>query len=186
MSESEDQSENEEVIAQYKRRENDFNVIKQRIDTSNLLNDFKTYLTGSHITLVEDEKGNIRARKILYGVPKANDSGIQNIMLFLSSVVNSHTIQGNFPLDSRSHSDAYENYCHDVELDLATDIMINLPEYDISEQEFQSIINSAMASIRPIMSRCIDNKERESYGETSRHIESHSDKPKTNNIFKQM
>lgn len=178
MADDEQQDDNNEVRASLRKRENDFNVIKQRIDTTTLLDEFKTYLSGFKINHVIDQKnGRVRSERIVYGSPKANEQGQQTVMQRLGCIINTHTIQGNFPLDSKAHSEAYENYCYECEIDMVSDLMINLPEYQIGENEFQGIINSAMATIKPVMSRCIGNEERVSYGETSRHIESHSTRP---------
>ena len=184
MEQQEQQQDEGEIRAIVRKRENDFNVIKQRIDTNPLLEQFQTFLTGSKTVYVEDqETGDIKSKSIIYGSPKANDKGIQTIMQRVNCIVNTHTIQGNFPLDSKAHSESYEDYCYGCEIDFATDIMINLPDYEIDESEYQGILNSLMASIKPIMSRCIDNKERDSYGETSQHIERHDSNPKQG-VFK--
>jgi hypothetical protein len=50
--------------------------------------------------------------------------------------------------------------------------MINLNEYEIPETEYQGIIDCTMALIKPVLSRCIDNKERDSYSDTTKHVES--------------
>ena len=62
--EQQEDTSNQEIIAAYKRRENDFNVIKQRIDTTILLADFQTFLTGSKTIMLQDEKGNVKNQKV--------------------------------------------------------------------------------------------------------------------------
>lgn len=174
----EDNNDNQEVRASLRKRENDYNVIKQRIDTKEILEEFKTYLSGSRVNHIVDNKtGKIKSQRVIYGAAKANELGQQTVMQRLGCIVNTHTIQGNFPYDSKAHSEAYENYCYDCEIDMVKDLMINRPLYEIDKNEFQGIVNSAMATIKPVMSRCIGNEERISYGETSRHVESHSTRP---------
>jgi hypothetical protein len=178
MADEEQQENNNEVRASLRKQENDFNVIKHRTDTNPLLDEFNTYISGSKINHVIDQKtGRVRSERIVYGSPKANDEGQQTIKMRLGCIINTHTIQGNFPLDSKAHSEAYENYCYGSEVDMATDLMSNRPEYMISLNEFQGIINAMMSSIKPVMSRCIGDEERHSYAETSRHVESHSTRP---------
>lgn len=182
MDDEQQQPNNEEIVAQYRKKLNEFNVIKHRTDTKEMLNEFHTYLTGCRTEFLE-EKGKIIQKRFVYGVPKANESGIQTIMQRMNCIINQHTIQGNFPLDSKAHSEAYEQYCHQSEVDLILDLGKGIPEFDIEDTEFQGIVNSAMATIKPVMSRCIDNKERDSYGETSKHVESHSEQPQHKGIL---
>ena len=53
-----------------------------------------------------------------------------------------------------------------------------MPLYEIEETEYQGIVDVFMASVKPIMSRCIDNEERRSYSETTRSTEAFSEKEK--------
>jgi len=175
---TEEQLQDQEIIANFRRRQNEFNIIKHRTDTSPLLLEFEKYLSGGRTAFIEDKKGNVMEIKISDGLPKANQSGIQTIMKRMNCIINPHTLQGNFPLLTKAYSEAYECYCQDCEVDLATDLMINMADYEIPENEYQGILNSAMASIKPIMSRCIDNKERESYSETTKSTENFSEKQK--------
>lgn len=182
----ESEQESQEILMQYRKRENQFNVIKHRTDTEKFQDDFKTYLTGSKTITYQDEKGNIKTKKIVYGVAKANEAGIQGIMNFVSSAINPHTLQGNFPLDSKAFSVAYENHCYNLELDFIDMLMKNFNDWEINEYEYQSIIDTFMAAVKPIMSRCIGNEERNSYGETSTSVEHHGEVKKGGGILSQI
>ena len=177
MEQQEQPEQDQTIVAASRRKENDFNVIKKRIDTAEFLDSFQTFLTGSKVEKYVDSEGNIVTLSVNVGKPKANVAGVQTIMQRMNCIINTHTIQGNFPFSAGKQSESYENYCYDCEIDLITDVMSNLPDYEIDDTEFSGIINSAMAGIKPIMSRCIGNKERESYGETTTHVESHSQNP---------
>ena len=188
MSEEGEQEEarDTQVTAQYRKQQNDFNVIKHRTDTTVLLKDFKRYLLGGEIVYQQDRRGQILSIFVQEGEPKATMAGINSIMERMTCIINQHTIQCNFPLDSKAHSEAYENYCYNVEMDFADYLIKNQPEWEISENHFQGIIDSAVAVIRPVMSRGIGNEERNSYGETSKHIESHSEKPQGQGLFRKL
>jgi len=187
MLDEEEQSKDQQITAQYRKQQNDFNVIKHRTDTTTLLKDFRRFLLGGEIIYTQDRKtGSVKAQFVQEGEPKATMAGINAIMERMTCIINQHTIQCNFPLDAKAHSEAYEQYCYNVEVDFADYLIKNQPEWEISDNHFQGIIDSAVAVIRPVMSRGIGNEERNSYGETSKHIESHSEKPQGRGLFSKL
>jgi len=151
-------------------------IIQLRLDTEKVLEKIEIFLKGARI-VYQEKDGNIVGINQETGTPKANDEGIQSIMNMISCVVNSQTVQGNF-----DHEE-YEQYIEEINISLLSAIVTNCCEWDIKDDDIESIINFTMALIRPFMSRVIDNKERDGYTNTMRHIESNTTATKGFKIF---
>jgi len=163
----------EQMIAQYYKNVNDFNTLRMRLDTQPLLNQIELFLRGSRYTIDQDKNGNINTRKISMGIPKANDIGIQSLLNWLSSTINPHVVQGNFPVDKHGYSQMYEIYIKDFQINLGKYIVLNCYNWDMDEDEMEGIIDFIMNLIIPFMSRCIGNQERKSYAKTMESKETH-------------
>ena len=164
----------EQANAQYRVQQNDFNILKMRLDTQPLLDQIEQYMRGARWTIEQGEDGKIKSRKIILGVPKANDLGIQSIMNWLSLTINPQVVQGNFPVDKHGISQMYDVFIYRFQLDLMNHLMINLYEWGVQEDETQGIVDSIMTVIVPYMSRLIGNQERKSYAKTMESKETHT------------
>lgn len=169
--------ESESILSSLNKRQNEFNVIKTRIDTEDLLDRIELYLRGARLVTIQDDTG-VRSKNIKFGVAKANEQGIQSILNWLSMTINPHTVQGNFPSDRTGYSKQFSDFIFYFRLDLGEYLMINLENFDIKLYEYQGIIDSILFLLEPFMSRCIDNLERQSYSETTRSVESNVVKAK--------
>jgi len=167
------ESESQEVISQMNRKYNEFNVMKIRLDTEPLLKEIETYLRGSKTVFIQTEDGNVSNKKMSFGYPKANEIGIQSIMSWLSLLINPHTVQGNFS-SKNGFSDEFQDFMYHFQVDFGEYIMINLYEFNIKESEYMGIVRSIRSAVERFLSRSIDNLERDSYGETTRSIESNT------------
>jgi hypothetical protein len=139
--------------------------LKLRLDTVNLLMQIETDLRGEIIQVIESD-GQFKTIRSPVGERKLNDKGVQDVMKFLKSCINPSSTQGN--LEKKD----YELFLFSKRLELTKMLFINLPKYDMHEDDLGGIINDCMNLLELVVSRTIDNKERESYQQTIRHTES--------------
>jgi hypothetical protein len=178
------ESANEQSIGSISRYSMDATSLQYRLDPNPLLSKIEMFLRGTKTVLVQDKEGNIKESQLRVGLPKANENGVQSILNWLWGIINTQVVQGNFTSDKSGYCQAYEDYLYNVRLDLGDYIMINLYDFEIEESETMGIIDFIMTVLFPYMSRLIDNKERESYAETMKNIESNTIKDNGWNFFK--
>lgn len=146
-------------------------ALKIRLDASGIIENVELFLKGSKLMISQTDKGEIITNEISTGQKKANDIGIQSILNWLQLILNPQVVQGNFPIDSGGNSKMYEDYIYYVRVDLSTNIIANVYNWEIVDEDIDVIIDSIMNAIEPFMTRLIDNKERESYDQTVKHLE---------------
>lgn len=151
---------------------NNYNLLQLRLDPSNLIQEIKMFLNAEVEMIAQAADGTLQRSIVSIGVPKANKKGVASILSWIQMTINPQVVQGNFPVDKHGVSEMYEQYIMEFQRDLGDMIYINLYDYDIDENEAQSIIDAVMNLVKPFMTRLIGNKERESYGDTFREISS--------------
>jgi len=181
---AEEQQPNQNHITVLNKAINNYNLLQLRLDPSNLITEIKMFLKAEIEVVDQDEKGDIRRRVIPVGMPKANESGIASILNWIQMTINPQVVQGNFPSDRQGKSDMYDRYIEEFQLDLGDMIYINMYDYGINESEAQAIIDAVLNLVKPFMTRLIDNKERESYGETFKETFTQGDKKGGLPLFK--
>ena len=150
---------------------NNANALQVRLDVNNVLKDVESFLRGKKIDYMQDNDGEIRQIEVDVGTPKCNNEGVQSILSFLRTIINTQTVQGNFITDDGADSTMYYNYVSNCRLDLSEAIALNLYKWSISTNEAELIVDSILNIVIPFMTRLIDNKERESYSNTIKHEE---------------
>jgi hypothetical protein len=140
-------------------------ALRIRLDVSQLLQDIERDLRGEIIIITQDDSGNVSTKRQKVGKKKANDSGIQVIMKFLKSLVNTAGIQGNLT------PEAYETFLCNKHLEFSKRLWVNLYEYEIDYRDFDGIIEDCMSLVELVVSRTINNLERDSYNQTIKHSE---------------
>lgn len=146
-------------------------ALQIRLQTNELIENIEMFLRGTMTITEQDESGNIFTRQILKGQPKANDLGIQSLLNWIQLILNTQVVQGNFPSESKGRSDMYTMYIYNVRMDLAHTIILNCYNWEIEDDDITMIIDSILNAVEPFMTRLIDNKERESYDATVKHVE---------------
>jgi hypothetical protein len=137
--------------------------------------------------MIQDKEGNIQTQLIITGLPKANDEGIRSMLNWIAGTINPSMVQGNFPIaGNEGYSPKYEAYIEEYHIELITMLVTNAPDWEILDNELDGITAFIMLMVIPFFSRLIGNKERDSYGETMRTIESQSLQSKSGglNLFK--
>lgn len=92
--------------------------------------------------------------------------GIQNYLSYIRTVINTQVVQGN--LDEDSYAEFMESF-HEG---LASDLIINLHKYGLSTSHYNKVIRMATLIARGFLTRSLGNKERESYANTFKTVES--------------
>lgn len=163
--------EKETIAGAVAKVRNEFNLLQLRLNTDSIIEQAKLFL-NAELEIIQQTENGFSRNVIPVGEPKANKRGVAAILNWLQMIINPHAVQGNFPVDKYGYSDMYERYIEECQKDLMDMLMINLYNYDIEEDELQSIVDAMMNLIKPFMTRLIGNKERESYGETFKEITS--------------
>lgn len=153
-----------------------------RLDTSQVVRQIEMYLKGERSILTEDDNGRLTKKTIWKGTPLVSDEGLQGIMQFVEMVFNPQVVQGNFSDVSNTVKayDLYANYLCRTRKDLADHLMKNIKNYGIDEKNFNGIVSNIMRFVEPFMTRLINNKERESYANTIKTLESTQTTPAKN------
>ena len=100
------------------------------------------------------------------GEPQLNNIGCQAMTAFCAQLINPQTVQGN--MDGKQ----LNRYLMDLQQHLAYVLMINRTKWNIDNCNRNHILGSIMMMIEPYISRTKDNKERESYDNTIKMVES--------------
>jgi hypothetical protein len=135
---------------------NTANILATRLDTKPILDQIESYLRGEMIVETV-ENGMPAYNRVKIGDPKCNQLGIQTIMAYAQSIINSAVVQGNIKQDIWLQ----RNYWHRMEL--ATAIVGSSEKFEIDDDDLNLMIDKVAFLIYFFTSRLIDNKERESY-----------------------
>jgi len=146
----------------------DASVIQIRLETSELIENIKSYLSGYVTVYIRGDDGDVKMKQDKIAKPKANNEGVHSVLSFVTAVINAQVVQGNFT------EDQYNTYIAEFNTDLLRNIMNNLYLWNIDEDEVLPIINHIMSLVQPFISRLIDNKERESYAQSLKVVESNT------------
>lgn len=140
-------------------------VIKMRLDTEKLLDQLEAFYRGSRVSGYEEREGIIVPRFSDIGRPRMNDQGIQDLMSWLTSLLNPATVQGN------KNTMEYGEFMGNLHADIAEALITNIHQYEIDERDYNAIVDKTLAALDMFFSRTIDNLERESYSQTMRSVE---------------
>ena len=146
-------------------------ALQIRLETHHLIENIELFLRGAKIVITQDDQGRIESKQVSMGSAKANSRGIQSILNHVQLILNPQVVQGNFYIDGQGHSTMYEDYVFWARVELSRALVHNCYNWEIDEDDIDIMIDSIMAAIEPFMTRLIGNKERESYGETMKHME---------------
>lgn len=95
-----------------------------------------------------------------------NELGVQNYLSYIRTVINTQVVQGN--LDE----DTYADFMTSFHEGLASDLITNMHDYGLACEHYPKVIRMATNLARGFLTRSIANKERESYANTFKTVES--------------
>lgn len=135
--------------------------IQMRLDLQRIHEKVLNYLEGTiKIDAVDPTTGMITQKITKKGKPLANELGVQNILSFVTQVVNEHTVQGNTEKEELNH------FLMSMHKHLAQMMLFNSYDWGIEKKHRAHIVREVMYLCKFVLSRTIENKERESYAPT--------------------
>jgi len=153
---------------------NSANALQIRLDAQPVIENLEMFLRGTIIVYGKDQDGNLITKEVEKGKKRANDEGIQSILSYISSKLNTQIVQGNFAVDSSGYSEQYEKYMYHLRTSFAYHIVLNAYNWEIADEDLEFIIDVILDALEPFLTRLIGNKERDSYTDTIRHVESNT------------
>lgn len=144
------------------------NALKVRIETDGLLDSVEEFLTGKKTFYVQGADGQMTIQKIKFGSPLVNEEGNQQLLQFCSQIINKHTVQGNM-----KEAQIFR-MLKDFQQHLAYILMLNRVRWGVGQNNRNHILTCIMGALEPFLSRLKDNKERESYDNTLKMVETNT------------
>lgn len=150
-----------------------FSALQYRLDTSQTLEAIELFLKGYAIEVRRDPESN-RYFQVHVPLDKknpnkfalANKEGRQAILNIITTQFNPQAIQGN------TTDVSYIEHLVRFHVNFSCDIIENCYTWDIPDNKLNFLIDFIMAVIEMPLTRTLDNKERESYTQTLRTVES--------------
>ena len=168
----------EDLIPQYRSQNfssnegfNDFSPLRIRLDTEPLMDKIELFLRGEKLIVAQDDSGKIQTQRVKLGKRICNELGVQHLVNFIGSIINSQTVQGNYK------EDRYSNHLYKIHCDLAYILTANYPTWEMHSEDLEVVIDFTLNLAEAFMSRLIDNKERDSYTTTAKSTETISQQP---------
>lgn len=140
-------------------------VMKLRLDTQKVLADIESFLRGGLYVPIKRD-GQIVYEFEQRGKPKMNAAGVQSVMSILTPWISPHTVQGNLT------EQELDDYIFELDSVVSTMIMLNLPDWEISIDDYEQICDMIIMTCIPFFSRTKDDGERNSYANTVKVAES--------------
>lgn len=152
----------------YNTQQLDSNFLELRLQTSKVIKQAEDFLSAKRTYLVYDKAlQQTKESTKQIGKALANDEGINGLLHILSLRINPHSIQGNFTREQ------YNDFIEMTRKELTEEIVNNCDEWEIADNKLNVIINTFLSFITTVLSRLIDNKERDSFNNQMRY-ETHS------------
>lgn len=153
------------------------NIIELRLRTEQLMQQINDYLNGETKGIKKLDDGTYTEVVISKGIKLANAEGVQAICGYLSGVINSAVVQGNF---TEAHYYCYIDRVHES---LSRLLVINYHSWEVRQSHLELIIDYLMNLVEPFISRLINNLERESFAQTIRSVEQNTVNSGGMNLF---
>lgn len=141
-----------------------------RLDTSKLLGELEAFYRGKRIIDWVQKGDDIVPVFSEFGEKRMNDKGLQDVMSWLTSIINPHTVQGN------TNDEFFSIFIAELRCDFSDMLMTNIERYDISTDDFMGIVDKTISKVDLFLSRTVDNLERQSYAQTFKSQEVIQDK----------
>lgn len=145
----------------------------KRIDTQPLVMDIKNFLSAKETLIKQTKEGQFYEEDRIIGVPYASPEGIMKICNIVRMIINEHTAQGNLS------DDHYWNLIERARKEIAQTVVIKCYDWQISDDDLNTVIDEIMRLIEVFLTRPVNNKEREAYERSVKSHESHVVRDKT-------
>ena len=148
----------------------DFNFMRLRVETNDLLEELSQLLIGGRMHVFQDEKGNVQKKFIKTGTRLVNHIGHDYIMAGLRSIINPHTIQGNY-ITKNGVSKDYESDLYKWQIAVGNALISNKYIWEFDSRNHEFIVAHLRTMVGLILSRPLGNKEREGFNQTTKSVE---------------
>jgi len=150
------------------------NFMQLRLGTEDLIDKFELFLSNKRSYAQQTPEGTWVQSVKYIGKPMGNPEGISAILNIIHTLVNNHSVQGNF---DRDH---YWDFLSRTRKEITSEIIENIYHWGIDDSKMNTIINRIMALYETFISRLIDNEERKSYTQNfvSREVVTHGPQEK--------
>ena len=136
-----------------------YDTFSLRTDPTILLKQIELQLRNEYEE--KNKEGQIIKKKIPGTKPICNEQGIQEILQRAKSVINNHTVQGN----QKTMEEHYRRM-REIADSLTTFIYSNYEDWELELRKVNSVTDGIYFLTDIFLTRTLDNKERELYGET--------------------
>jgi len=142
-------------------------ALQIRLDTSKILKEFDRFLRAEKLVYDQSKYGldgqvSVRKKDVM---PKANEEGIDAIMSYLYANFNPQVVQANM-----SNND-YREHILEMHKRLAVMLWVNMDEWEIEDKDYTLIMMIVRDMLKLFLTRPIDNKERDSYQQFMKNVE---------------
>jgi len=136
-----------------------YDTFRLRTDPTDLLKQLELQLRNE--TEEKNKEGKTFRKKIVGTTPLCNEQGIQQILHRAKTIINNHAVQGN-----QKTLEEHRLRVREMADSLTIMIFANYTAWDLDIKQTNSIVDEIYFLIDMFLTRTIDNKERELYGET--------------------
>lgn len=141
-------------------------ALQMRLDTKELLDETRTFFSGERIITTQDEDGKINISKVSEGRRLMNNLGVSHLINNLALILNPSTVQGNYT------SEFWREECRRKRKAFAGLVVANRLIWELEPSALRSVTEALASAYIAFLSRPVDNKERESYANTIKSVES--------------
>lgn len=141
-------------------------VLQLRLDTGEIIERVQRFLSGVVLVPATQPDGSTKLVNQNVGQRICNEKGVQHITNMVHSVVNPGVVQGNY------NESRYELHVYQFHTTLASTLIANYIEWEMKYEDLELVATFAMNMVCPFLSRLLENKERESYAQSIRTMES--------------
>jgi len=137
-------------------------VIKYRLDTNDIKQEFEVALSGKIIEQFVNSEGKVYDKETIMSKPRCNKEGYQAIVSMFSTIVNPQGLQANLK-DKLEYNDFISKLWEDV----STIIMENRDVWEITEYNYRFIMDTFMNSAKLMLTHPIRAGTRQSMTQSS-------------------
>jgi hypothetical protein len=141
-------------------------ALQMRLETKELLDETRAFFCGEKVFYAEDGQGGVKIIKKKLGKRLMNETGVSNLINNLALILNPSTVQGNYT------EEFWREECRRKRKAFAGLVVANRLQWEIDPTAMRSITEALASAYVSFLSRPVDNKERESYSNTIRSVES--------------
>jgi len=156
---------NQERVSYQEEPIRDPRALEIMLLSRDILDKIKIFLEGKYTQIYLNEKQELQQQTTSIGESKANNKGIQWIMFWLESKFNSQIVLGNM------ESKQYRSFLKRCRRDLASNLMKNRKNYEMTTKNYSEVISVLMESLEIFLTRTINAGASKSITPTIKHTE---------------